>query len=362
MAMQVFQVPNQRNLIGVHVERPRVRPGMQTNPSQTYRDIESQIKGTRAFAMGVSNPQSIRTESVNIVRPGMNDEVQGMKVLGGMTCKYNGGRQAVSLLLVTPSKPGFRASRPAEFYAMKIPSHGKWNNAQEFTPSKKELDLVSDILPVFCDPWYEGARTEGLAAAQRKYGIPTRGVQPVLGTDPIGLQNMAADIAGNINVVPDRTPDRFPGVYSARELYYDGYYEEYERLSRQSDRYGEEYDEQDDPDDYRDDRDADTSEEERPTFRRPMAGEEFDYMQSFGIEREDDEDDYPYDEYGDDGYDDPYGSDNEEFHIDPDITSRWEDSQQRPTRKLGLMRILLIMALLIVLGIVGFIVFKVLMA
>lgn len=197
--MQIFPMPNQRGMLGVSIQSPNGTAGPRPSRQQ-YRELERQIPGAMAFASGLTAPRSARGGTGSIARPGMRDRIDGVQVLGGMACRHDGGRP-LSLLFV--SGPTARGPQPrhVDFCVMKVPSQGGWGAQGEFVLDRSEVEFVSDLLPVMCDPYYRGSRSEGMAEVMRNHQVSPKGMRAVPGTDEATLRKMGTDSRGHGNIL-----------------------------------------------------------------------------------------------------------------------------------------------------------------
>ena len=204
--MQLFRLPNRKQVYGVNFERVGSRPPSPQGPQQQreYMDLERQLRGVTALSDGLAGRRRPALGKMDVVRPGMHDRIDGVSILGGLSLRHANGRP-LSLLFMSDPNTMYRQRRQMEFCVMKVPSQGAWTAQQEFVMSRGEYDLVLALLPVICDPGYEGSRTEGLAEVTKRFAIMPSSMSAIPSTDGPALSRFCSDSMGRPVFVPSES-------------------------------------------------------------------------------------------------------------------------------------------------------------
>lgn len=308
--MQLFRIPNRRQVYGVSFERVGSRPSPSQDPAQQreYMELERQLRGVTALSDGLAGRRRPALGRMDVTRPGMHDSIDGVSILGGMSLRHADGRPLSLLFMSDPNTPN-RQRRQMEFCVMRVPSQGAWTAEREFVMGRGEYDLVSELLPVICDPGYEGSRTDGLAEVIRRFNIMPSSMSAIPGSDGPALGRLCSDSMGRPVLVPSKL-GRVPYDEDGTEGRDD-----HDRDRHDDDDY--DYDESADHDRHEDDYDRETdyrspSRQDRGSRRRGRRDRDT------YADREDD---------GDDASDDTKYYDPRDVYADPYADRRHADGQ-----------------------------------
>lgn len=339
--MRIFPLPNCRDVYGISYETPTGTTGMgrsvQTPQDQRqFQAMERQLRGATAFSAGVAGRVRPVVSGVDVMRPGMHDSIANVDVIGGIACRHGDGRPLRLLLLSNPNTM-YRDQQPMAFCVMKVPSQGTWTAQREFVMDRSEYELMSDLLPVLCDPYYQGDRAQGLSDVCRRHHVVPNSLGAIPSSDQVGLRRLGSDATGRPNWVPsDAARQGMPGRGIAPDDRWDDEQDDWD------DGYGR--DGRDRYEDYgRDDAELDDEHED----------------EGFGDAAADDGEPWIFDAYAD-----PYAYDEDEDEEDDVPAQAYYQPTERPAPRTPLwayiLRVLLVVLGIAVMGALAYLAFRML--